>query len=154
MREMHLLFCGLPGSGKSSWARSTQNHFRFSHVIISTDAIREKLYGSEETQGSWAEISQEITRQFEEAVADGDYVIYDATNLSREHRAWPLEWLRSADPRFNKWEAVVVDLPVKNCWENNQKRDRKVPLDVFLEMVDAFEMPQLNEGFERITIIR
>ena len=62
-----ILLIGLPGSGKSSLARQmlAENSHR---QLISTDAIRNQLFGDEAQQGPWLLIWREVQRQFQQAV--------------------------------------------------------------------------------------
>ena len=66
--------CGLPGSGKSTYAKN----YLPDCVIVSSDAIRGELYGSEEIQGNAKKVFAEAFRRIREAVNNGQDVVFDA----------------------------------------------------------------------------
>jgi predicted kinase len=157
-----LLLIGLPGSGKSSLARSIQ-HTGGQVMIISTDAIRAKLFGNEAIQGEWSLIWREVKSQFEQAVRrlqpdlfqlnslQSDIIraaIYDATNAKRSHRKEVITLARSTG--FTQITAIWFDVPLSICLQRNQQRDRQVPNEVILRMSRQLSdaPPSLNEDVD------
>ena len=59
---------GIPGSGKSTVAQQLADLTQ--GLIISTDRIREQLYGDEIIQGNWLEIERKVLQEMEQAIAD------------------------------------------------------------------------------------
>lgn len=84
------MLVGLPGSGKSTWAREfVATHPRYR--IVSTDAIRALLYGDEAIQGDWRQVWQGVMTEWRRGLGDMaqgtiDGIIYDATNAQRRQR--------------------------------------------------------------------
>ena len=62
-----ILLIGLPGSGKSTLAKQLFTECP-QMQLISTDAIRGQLFGSEAIQGPWLLIWRELERQLQTAI--------------------------------------------------------------------------------------
>ncbi|NJR64681.1 MAG: AAA family ATPase [Leptolyngbyaceae cyanobacterium CRU_2_3] len=153
----HLIFLiGLPGSGKSFLAEQlTQQHL--GQVLISTDAIRAKLFGNESIQGAWRPIHLEIQDQMRRAVQEISQVrspiapygaTYDATNTRRKNRRATLRLARSLG--FRQITGIWVDTPLALCLERNRNRDRQVPEDVIQRMHRQLRSapPSLSDGLD------
>ena len=84
MNTIHMLV-GIPGSGKSVYARELEKQTR--GIIVSTDGIRQKLFGGESRQKNTYVIFDEAFREIGQALAGGRDVIFDATNVDRDRRA-------------------------------------------------------------------
>lgn len=84
----HLLI-GQPASGKSTLARSLAPLLSAPGDpparVLSTDRIRQELFGDAAVQGPWIEIEQRLHQRIQDAVAAGFPVIVDATHA---RRAW------------------------------------------------------------------
>lgn len=137
--------CGLPGSGKSTYAKN----YLPDCVIVSSDAIRGELYGSEEIQGNAKKVFAEAFRRIREAVNNGQDVVFDATNLNREKR---MEFIQ----QFVDCEHICVYLKtsLRKCLEQNANRDRQVPTIAIHGMARRLQEPQENEGFSKIILVQ
>ncbi|MEC4895546.1 MAG: ATP-binding protein [Oscillatoria sp. PMC 1051.18] len=145
--QCHFLI-GIPGSGKSTLANQLA-YLLPNSAIVSTDRIRQQLYGSEIIQGEWQEIEVEVISQIENAIANHHHIIYDATNAKRSHRLDMLQKLA----RFNLQSiAWYIDTPIAICKQRNQKRSRCVPETVIDSMAESLKLfpPTLAEGFTLI----
>ncbi|MDZ8051242.1 MAG: AAA family ATPase [Aulosira sp. ZfuVER01] len=138
---------GLPGSGKSTWAKKLATKCP-QMLLISTDAIRGLLFGDEEIQGSWLLIWQEIQRQLQQATILGKTTIYDATNAQRGYRREIIALAR--DLGFSQIIGIWADTPLWLCLARNQKRDRQVPEEIILRMHCQLRdaPPNLEEGLD------
>ncbi|WP_338442551.1 AAA family ATPase [Synechococcus elongatus IITB4] len=144
-RPFHHFLIGAPASGKSSFARILQQTLGGAE-IISTDQIRERLYGNAAQQGSWTEIEAEVQRQFRAAIAADKTIIYDATNVKRAWRLGILQSVRSLDLDWVAWE-LKTNLATCKVW--NQQRQRMVP-EALLEQMYAQQRqlrPIQGEGY-------
>jgi len=131
---------GLPGSGKSTFARKLQEMIP-NAVIVSSDTAREKLYGDASIQGDWTnEVEPEVLRQITEAIASNQPVIYDATNVRRDWRMGILMKIEEKLKEINSppvyWIARHLQTPIDVCKEWNQKRDCQVPDEVIDSMAE------------------
>jgi predicted kinase len=149
-----ILLVGLPGSGKSTWARSCLARHPEGR-LISTDAIRGQLFGDESIQSSWLKIWLEVRRQFQEAVGQialgqASFAIYDATNAVRKQRRQAIALARKTG--FSQISGLWLNTPLWVCLEQNQRRDRQVPEAVILRMSRRLygAPPSVEEGLDSL----
>ena len=147
-----VLLIGLPGSGKSTFARSLNSR------IISTDAIRAQLFGKEAIQGDWLKIWLEVRSQFQQAVnaiASGEieFAIYDATNAVRKQRKSAIALARNSG--FTYITGVWINPSIEVCLERNRMRSRQVPEAVIDRMARRLygAPPTLEEGLDEIVVV-
>lgn len=139
------MYIGLPGSGKSTITAAQK-----SMTIISSDAIRNELYGDENILGKHNTVFELMLRRTREALLKGESVCYDATNLASRRRRGLLEQL----PKGTKKHAIVVWARYSTCLERNARRERKVEPEVIRRMLTQFEVPYYDEGWDDITILK
>ncbi|MEA5564074.1 AAA family ATPase [Anabaena sp. UHCC 0399] len=146
-----ILLIGLPGSGKSTLAKQLIAECPLMQ-LISTDAIRGQLFGSEAIQGSWMLIWREIERQLQQAISTDKTVIFDATNAQRRHRREIITLTRGIG--FTHITGVWVKTPVWLCLARNQKRDRTVPEEIILRMHRQLRdaPPSREEGLDELVM--
>jgi predicted kinase len=158
-----IILIGVPASGKSSLAAqmlaaSGQKNRKNSSLsltyaqtqLISTDRIRESLYGSAATQGDWAEIWTQVQQEFANAAKSQQSVIYDATNYSPEYRKNII--VLAKEHGFKPITGIWLNVPLWICLSRNDLRDRHVPDEIIIEMhrTLSYTPPTLSEGFDRI----
>jgi predicted kinase len=148
-----IVLCGLPGSGKSSYADELMNiNNTFSDeemVIHSSDAIRAELFGdagSQEDNGRVFELMHKRTR---EDLKAGKTVIYDATNITRKARK---SAIACANPTNDIIECHVVWAEPEECVRRDSLRDRKVGPGVIDKMLRRWQSPWLDEGFDKVEV--
>ena len=141
----HILI-GCPSSGKSTLAQNIVEN-NPNYRIVSTDKIREQLFGDENIQGNWSAIETEVFRQIEAHINADNPIIYDATNAKRSWRMGLLQHLN----QYNnvEWFGWHLKTPLKTCLQWNQKRERKVPETVIKRMSESLKTfpPIAAEGF-------
>ncbi len=125
---------GLPGSGKSFWAKQQAGYKR-----ISNDDLREMLDG-----GVWNPKHERFmlrTRDalIMQALAEGHNIIVDATHLNPKHEAHIRELVK------NLAEVTIqdfCDVPLKTCIERDLKRLHSVGYKVIMDMYDRYLKPE------------
>lgn len=140
------VMCGLPASGKSTWAEKISQ--LTGAEIVSSDQIRKELYGSEEIQGNPKEVFREFGRRIREAIDNGKSVIADSTGINVQERAATLCAGRNADRKI----CFYINTPVEECKRRNAERERHVPEFVYDRMLGKLEPPMQKEGFNDIMI--
>jgi predicted kinase len=145
-----ILLIGVPGSGKSTYAK--QRFTTPNHIILSTDSIREELFGDENVQGDWRKIESLLRKRVVDFLVKGTTPVIDATHAQQKHRMHAITWIRHLGAEVH---GVHVSTPLAVCQERNQNRSRKVPEAVINSMHAALQKnpPNLAEGFHSIEII-
>lgn len=147
MATLYMLI-GLPGSGKSFYAKSLSEET--GAIIHSSDAIREELLGSEEDQSESPKVFELLHCRVKKDLGDGRDVIYDATNINSKRRKAFLQELIKYDC---KKIAIFIATPYEKCLERNNTRNRKVPEHVIKRMYMSFNVPCIQEGFDEVRVI-
>ena len=135
---MSILFIpiGLPGSGKSTWAKETDA------IVVSSDAIRGELFGDASIQGDPKRVFALMGERTIAAISAGHDVIYDATNLTK--------WARKSiiDKLPASCEVVFVEFTasVDVCIKRQNLRTRKVPSEVIINMASRREAVSIDEA--------
>jgi predicted kinase len=146
MRPKIVVLVGLPGSGKTTWLRER------SLPALSSDETRRLLCGAVENQSINRLVfsaMRELLRRRLEAGAGVTYL--DATSLALwERRAW----IRCAELLDCGIEALYFDTPLDVCLERNRLRERVVPEEAMRLMARRLTPPTVEEGFDRITVVR
>jgi predicted kinase len=152
MKPIFYMTVGLPGSGKSTWAKEQQKD-NPNIVICSSDDIREELFGDANkfNDPKHNEIVFNIMKKrTKKALIEGHDVIYDATNISSKRRRQLLSELTHINC---KKVCFIIATPINKCRENNENRDRKVPNEVIERMYFNWDTPYYFEGWDSIYII-
>lgn len=146
--QKYVIMMGLPGSGKSTIAQELITGEN--DVIISTDSIREELFGSEADQQRPELVFQTAHKRIREALSDGKNVVFDATNLVRKYRKCFIDdkVVMPGVKTIGYLVATEIDLVL----EQNRSRERVVPEDVIESMLKRFNWPLKSEGFDEIVI--
>ena len=145
---------GLPGSGKSTWARNYRDTVGEEIVtVISSDDIRQELWGDANDQREAGKVFEVMFQRTVVALNEGKTVIYDATNLNAKKRESTLLRIkRTARVPFVA-NLVLTTCPISECKLRQSGRDRKVPDEVIDRMVRQFEAPWYNEGWHNIHVV-
>ena len=148
-RPKLIILCGIPGSGKSAYAKDYMERNN-NTIHLSSDAIREELYGDESIQGNPGEVFTLMQKRAVEALNDGCNVLYDATNITRKDRAAMIGMC----PKFAKIECHIIWAPIEVCIERDAARERTVGKEIIDRMLKRFQSPYYDEGIDEIQIIR
>ena len=102
-----IIIVGLPGSGKSTYAKSIMDpEGRIQYC--SSDKVREDLYGDESIQGDSNKVFRVLHNNVKNFLDRGYDVIYDATNVTRKSRR---TIINEARKYCNRIEAHIVWAP-------------------------------------------
>jgi predicted kinase len=143
------ILIGLPGSGKSTLAQQLLTH-RPNSILVSTDRIRQQLYGNSSIQGDWQTIEQQVLTQLQQTLHAGHPAIYDATNYNHCDRLDLLQKLNKLVSAH--WIGLYLKTPLEQCKAWNRKRDRQVDeavIDLMNQCLNE-SPPNIDEGFDKI----
>jgi predicted kinase len=141
-----VMLCGLPGSGKSTYAERLAVEEDF--IIHSSDNIRAEL-GDVNDQSKNEEVFNLLHQRVKSSLNNMHNVLYDATNLNRRRRMAFLRELKNIPCRKI---CVLVAAPWEVCLAQNSARDRQVPEEVMERMYKSFQMPSTCEGFDEVIV--
>lgn len=140
-----IVLIGIPGSGKSTWAK-TQNC-----QVLSSDEFRRLLSGDETNQNIHHQVFAAMRHMLRARMEIGQpATILDATNLRWSDRR---PWLQVAKKFDARAEAVFFNVPLALALERNRLRERQVPEDVIRQMHKLMQVPTMAEGFDDVKTI-
>lgn len=149
-----IILCGLPGSGKSSYAQAFKEFddaiYEGNTVIHSSDAIREELFGDPSFQGDNAKVFELMHKRVKADLQAGKTVVYDATNVTRKARRGAINL---AHPTNDTIECHIVWADPNECIRRDSKRDRTVGKEVIDKMLRRWQSPWVDEGFDEVKVI-
>lgn len=156
MNEL-IFLCGLPASGKSTIA---ENYRQNGYVILSSDKMREKLFGSVENQDCNTELFTKLYRIAREMLSIGKSVVIDATNITSKYRRNGIESVIKNTKKDKitlnrddiKVIADIISCTYNECINRNKARNRSVPSFVIESMYKSWQTPILQEGFDEIKL--
>lgn len=143
---------GLPASGKSSLYEKAYSNCKY----ISSDSIREEVFGDINDQSHNNEVFNLMENRTVEALLNYESVYYDATNISAKRRINFIKEIRQRCKSIDDLEivCVLVAPPLELVKKWNAARERKVPEYVIDRMLRNFEVPHWSEGFDDIYLYR
>lgn len=142
------ILCGIPGSGKSTWAVKNQSKYNFK--IFSSDEYRKNLLGNINDQSKNGLVFERLYSDIVEYLKEGKNCCLDATNMTIKNRKFALDKLTNIECEK---VCILFATPQEIALANNELRDRKVPSEVIDKMISSFEIPFTEEGFDRVEIV-
>jgi len=141
---------GIPGCGKSTFGLVSGAR------IVSTDAIRASLTGDESNQDKNGEVFKRFHAQIYALLSNGHSAFADATNLTPGAR----KELRETADLVAKMRPVRTHVFLfKNptqALRRNRERERVVPEDVMLRMLEKYEQTLSDlwsESYNHVTVV-
>lgn len=151
------ILVGVPGSGKSTWIASAPVDWN-NTVIASTDNYVEQ---EAKRQGkTYSEVFQEVmpmavkhmANTVVNAVRNKEDIIWDQTSTTRNTRAKKLRMLPS------DYETIAVVFPTPDEKELARRLagrpGKTIPDEVMKSMIEKYEEPTENEGFDKIIHVK
>jgi len=130
---------GLPGSGKSTWAKTIATLSDEWLVTVCRDDFREMLYGASHTKLSHTAegmITDMEARVVEEALRRGYHVVEHSMNLRNKYvRAW-MELADRAGAEFEIKD--FTDVPCPECIKRDHARENSVGAEVIQSLFQRF----------------
>lgn len=155
-----ILLCGLPASGKSTYAANFMANAVDHTLLLSSDALLEDMakengVSYQEAYVAWAPKAQaEVLSMADFAIAEGIDVIWDQTNLTVAQRAERCAAFFEADYEVI---AVAFEAPHSVLKTRIAERDaaagKTIPSSVLETMGATYRRPTEDEGFDHIVVI-
>lgn len=143
---------GLPGSGKSTYAKDFIKDKEVEY--LSSDELRAVYGKGEDDQTVTPIVFGHIKRKVDEFLKDGKNVLVDATSVNRRERS---DYINSAKKHGAKVVALVFKMDRNGLIARNKKRGeeggRVVPDWVIDKMLNKYEEPDFNEGIDVIIYV-
>jgi predicted kinase len=140
------MMVGIPGSGKSTFAKTLKGKY------VSRDEVRFKLLqDGDDYFAKEGEVFQKFIYEIEEGLSRCSDVIVDATHLNKGSRYKLLSKVRP-----ERVVAIVMDTSLDVCLQRNAQRSGRalVPEDVIRDMYQHMTIPNYDEGFDAIIMIK
>lgn len=145
------LMCGIPGSGKSTYAKKYMKESN--SYYISRDNIRFEMIKDEESYFSHEnEVFDTFVSLTNKFLKEGKNVIADATFINKASRKKFLT--KVIQP--SSLDIIVLNTPLNVCLERNAARTGRelVPEKAIKNMYYNCETPTKEEGFDKITEVK
>jgi predicted kinase len=150
-----MLLIGPTLSGKSTWIRNNYPDVN----IISRDEILMEVAGTRDYNKAFETVDQKLVdRVLAERLTEANFnktsTIVDMTNMTTKRRA---QTLRYFDDGFYKMAIVFSILSddqyqMRNI-DRNAKENKWIPPSVIKSMIDSYQEPQYDEGFNNIIFL-
>ena len=150
-----MMLIGPTLSGKSTYIRNNYPNVE----VISRDEIVMEVFGSRDYNLAFKEVDQkEVDRVLATRLKSANdlktSVIIDMTNMVVKRR---MATLRNFDKDFSR---IAVVFPIlsdeeytKRNIDRNAKENKWIPPFVIKSMIDSYQEPTLEEGYDRIIIL-
>jgi predicted kinase len=143
---------GLPGSGKSTYAKEFIKGKDIEY--LSSDSLRAVFGKDESDQSVTPKVFSHIKTKVDEFLKDGKNVLVDATSVNRKERS---DYINTAKKYGAKVVALVFKMDRNGLIARNKKRGeeggRVVPDWVIDKMLNKFEEPSHDEGIDVIIYV-
>jgi predicted kinase len=137
MSRTLLIFCGIPGSGKTTIARIVAAGLPGA-LHIQTDALRMMIARPRYTQRESRFVYKAMFEVAKEALRDGYDTLLDGTFLREDYRRQMTEGLAY---HYSRALVVTMICETETAYRRNVSRQNPVPEESFLRLQHSFERP-------------
>lgn len=155
-----IMFCGVPGSGKSTEAHRMAGSLAARGITvehISRDELRFSMISDKsEYFSKEKEVFSKFVEKMNNSLNKNDCTIIDATHISKANRAKILR--RVENPDNVRLLALYLTTPLDVCMRQNDLRTgmERIPHEVIKKMAEQFEDPTEKEfarfGFDSVEV--
>ena len=152
MTTLYVL-CGLPGAGKSTWAR--ENAGRLEAVVVCSDDVRRDFEADGRDPWDGDSVFAEVELRAWGLLRADRSVVLDATHFQRRYRTYTQHVVSGIDvQRVAVWFVV----PLEVCLQRNAGRNslafgyRRMPDEFVHALAETFEPPGSDEFDEVVTV--
>jgi predicted kinase len=145
-----LVLCsGVPGAGKSTWAKQATKDNCWMYVCA--DELREVISGSAEDQSKGFIVFSVLYTMTEYLLKQGFTVCVDVTAVTKKDRKKYIDIARRVTvPVYS----VFFDTPIEEAKKRNKKRGRVVPDEIIEKFAGKLEAPSKSEGFVDVLVVK
>lgn len=154
-----VLICGLPGAGKSWFART---HFQASgRKRVNRREIRRGLYEMKNFGDRWSEdhydtVDEHLVKHVEKKIVEHllqnrQKVLIDNTSVTVASRR---SYITLAQQSRHSIGVVFLDCPVATCLARNRSREDSVPETAISKLAASIQIPSLQEGFAECVVLK
>ena len=143
MANMYLV-CGLPGSGKTTFAKELAD--RNNYQYFSPDFYYAYINGSELDRSNKFDAWIMMFCDIQEAMENNEDCVVDTAAITYAQRQEFLNWF----PDFEH-HLIWIDADIFQCLKNNESRKRVIPLERMEKYFDDFEEPDEEEDERWLT---
>lgn len=154
MIQRFIMLVGISGSGKTTYAKhfvETKAQEGEEIVILSSDDIREEIYGDASIQKDPARVFAILNERTFNELKAGRSVIYDATNLIGSRRKEMVAAVRKITPEC-LCVCILCETLVNTCIARQKQRERLVSAAVVRRQSSQLVEPAYSEGWDNISI--
>jgi len=153
MKSTLYILCGLPGSGKSTWAKQKKESDDHKTVIVNRDSIRTMIHGVYKYDKEYEDYVRQMSEKFvHSALFVGINVIVDETSIKEYHRKRWFDMVQGLDKK-----PKIICCHFTQDQSNLQHRmtdPRGLSSDVWSSIIEGmkgdWETPHMGEGFDKI----
>lgn len=145
------LMIGVPGSGKTTYAKKMLSNVTIPTEYVSRDEIRFSLLKPGNKYFSKEKETQKLFwERINNALSEEKSVIIDQTSLTPRARQWL--FIHIDKNKYKHIHAIWMDVPLEECLRRNKTREGRafVPPDTIKSMYHNFIPPSYDEGFTTI----
>lgn len=129
-----VIMIGIPGAGKSTFARNY--NWTFEPILINLDTLKTR--------------NREMSLILD-AINHRQCLIIDNTNITRLERA---RYIHLAKENGYKVYGYFMQSVIKDCISRNENRANKVPIKAIIAKSNQLEIPTYDEGFDMLKYVR